>query len=151
MGYILVDNNLIQPGFNNELPLGISLNFQNPQLFLAILSQQEQALQNLKNLLLTKTGERVGLPTYGCDLLYILFQPNLNDIKDQIKQLITDPVSYWLPYIQIIDIVITTNEDNPNLQHEIEIKIVFSVDETADIQSLTINANDNGTITANGN
>jgi phage baseplate assembly protein W len=145
MPYTLVTD-IISSQF--EQPLGISLNFQNTQIFETIttINNSAQALNNLKNLLLTKIGERVGLPTYGCDLLYILFEPNLNDIKDDIKQLITDPVQYWLPYIDIIDIVITTNQDNPNLQHEIEIKIIFSVDDRL-TQSLNINVNSSGALT----
>lgn len=146
MAYTLVNNNTTSL-FN--FPLGISLNFQQNQVFQSIysVSTDQQALNNLKNLLLTKIGERVGQPTYGSNLLYILFEPNLNDVKDNIKELITTPVSYWLPYININDIIITTSEDNPDLQHEIEIKIDFNVDNFI-FNTLTINYDSDGTITA---
>lgn len=146
MAYTLVNNNSTSL-FN--FPLGISLNFQQNQVFQSIysVSTDQQALNNLKNLLLTKIGERVGQPTFGSNLLYILFEPNLNDVKDNIKELITTPVSYWLPYININDIIITTSEDNPDLQHEIEIKIDFNVDNFI-FNTLTINYDSDGTITA---
>jgi phage baseplate assembly protein W len=86
------------------------------------------------------------VPTYGSDLLYILFEPNLNDLKDNIKDLIRTPINRWLPGIEVIDIVITTAEDNPDLQHEIEIKIIFSIDD-AFVQELNINATATGTVT----
>lgn len=143
MAYTLVTDNV-----ETQLPqpLGVSLNFLTAGLFQPVSSISIQALNNLKNLLLTKIGERVGQPTFGCDLLYIIFEPNLNEIKTEIKDFITAPVAYWLPYINIIDIVITTAQDNPNLQHEVEIKIIFSVDET-NTQILNISADSNGTVT----
>lgn len=143
MAYTLVTDNSENA---TQQALGVSLNFQTNGLFQSVSSISIQALNNLKTLLLTKIGERVGLPTFGCDLLFILFEPNLNEIKSDIKDLITAPVAYWLPYIEIIDIVITTAQDNPNLQHEVEIKIVFSVDET-NTQILNISADSNGTVT----
>ncbi len=145
MPYTYVNNNST-PLVN--FPLGISLNFQQTQVFESISStnNNQQALNNLKNLLLTKIGERIGQPTYGSNLLYVLFEPNLKDLKDNIKDLITTPVSYWLPYININDIIITTNEDNPDLQHEIEIKIEFEVDNFI-FNTLTINFDSDGTIT----
>lgn len=146
MAYTIVTDAVVNQ--QTELPLGISLNFQVSELFETITSvnNSKQALNNLKNLLLTKIGERIGFPTYGCDLLYVIFEPNLNAIKNDVKQLITTPVSYWLPYIEIIDIVITTAQDNPNLQHEIEVKIIFSVD-GANIQVLNINVDSNNVVT----
>lgn len=143
MAYTLVTDNIQNV---TQQSLGVTLNFQTAGLFQSVTSISIQALNNLKTLLLTKIGERVGQPTFGCDLLYILFEPNLNQIKSEIKELITTPVTYWLPYIEIIDIVITTAQDNPNLQHEVEIKIIFSVDET-NIQSLNILTDSNGTVT----
>lgn len=148
MPYVLVDNNFTQTGVDNT-PLGVGVDFTQDQLFLSITTDREQALQNLKNLLLTRVGERFGLPTFGCDLLTILFQPNLNILKDQIRNLITAPIQYWLPYINILDIIITTNEDNPDLENEIEIEIVFSIDDvTGTTQTIGINVN-NGNITTN--
>lgn len=144
MGYTLVTNNIVSN--ITPLPLGIGLSFQTSQVFEQISNNPAQALNNLKNLLLTKIGERYGVPTYGSDLLYILFEPNLNDLKDDIRELIRKPVSKWLPQINIIDIVITTAEDNPNLQHEIEIKIIFSVNDTL-VQELNINTTSTGAVT----
>ena len=146
MAYTLVTDPIVINQI--ELPLGISLNFQSSGVFETITSVNNttQALNNLKNLLLTRIGERVSNPTYGSDLLYVIFEPNLNSIKDEIKQLITTPVSYWLPYIDIVDIVITTAQDDPNLQHEVEIKIVFTVDNFI-FNTLTINYESDGTIT----
>ena len=37
-----------------------------------------QTSSNIKNLLLTNKGERVGQPDFGCGLLQVLFQLNIN-------------------------------------------------------------------------
>ena len=145
MGYTVVTSNnaLIN---DIQLPIGIGLNFETSQLFDGIYQNTTQVLNNLKLLLLTKMGERYGIPTYGSDLLYVLFQPNLNNLKDAVKELIRTPINKWLPNVNVIDIVITTAEDDPNLQHEIEIKIIFSVDDTL-VQELNINTTEFGTVT----
>jgi phage baseplate assembly protein W len=147
MGYTLVTNDSNNSLFGPQLPIGIGLNFQNTALFQTLLSNPDQLVNNLKNLLLTKIGERYGVPTYGSDLLYILFEPNLNDLKDNIKDLIRTPINKWLPQINVIDIVITTAEDNPDLQHEIEIKIIFSTDDNF-LQSLDITGLSTGAVSA---
>jgi len=146
MGYTLVTNVSNNALFDNLQPLGIGLNFETSQLFDNVYQNATQAINNLKLLLLTKIGERFGVPTYGSDLLYILFEPNLNDLKDNIKDLIRTPINKWLPGINVIDIVITTAEDNPDLQHEIEIKIIFSIDDAV-VQELSINTTATGTVT----
>jgi phage baseplate assembly protein W len=146
MGYTLVTNVSNNALFEDLQPYGIGLNFETSQLFDNVYQNATQAINNLKLLLLTKIGERFGVPTYGSDLLYILFEPNLNDLKDNIKDLIRTPINKWLPGIEVIDIVITTAEDNPDLQHEIEIKIIFSIDD-AFVQELNINATATGTVT----
>jgi phage baseplate assembly protein W len=146
MGYTLVTNDSNNSLTNPQLPIGVGLNFQPSQLFQQMFNNPDQLVNNLKNLLLTKIGERYGVPTYGSDLLYILFEPNLIDLKDSIKELIRTPINYWLPLINVIDIVITTAEENPNLQHEIEIKIIFSIDDK-NVQELTINASSTGAVT----
>jgi phage baseplate assembly protein W len=70
-------------------------------------------------------------PSYGTNLLNIIFEPNLVDLKPEIQDLISVPISYWLPYINIISIDITTNEDDPNMNHDVKISITYSVDNFA--------------------
>jgi hypothetical protein len=57
--------------------LGITLPFNGPfGLFTSTYTTQQQALSNLKNLLLTAKGERVNQPKFGTDLIRLLFEPN---------------------------------------------------------------------------
>ena len=60
-----------------------------------------QAGSNLRNLLLTNKGERVGQPTFGADLLLILFEPMSENLLDRLEESINEAISVWLPYISI--------------------------------------------------
>jgi phage baseplate assembly protein W len=60
-----------------------------------------QAGSNLRNLLLTNKGERVGQPTFGADLLLVLFEPMSENLLDRLEESIKEAISEWLPYISI--------------------------------------------------
>ena len=48
--------------------------------------------------------------------------------EDNKIKLISTPISYWLPYINIVSIDITTNEDDPNMNHDVKISITYAID-----------------------
>ena len=102
MGYNIISPNEINKTRSNGL--GISYVSNAGQLFRPIYVDIDQALENLKNLLLTRFGERVLQPTFGCRLFEILFQPNIFELKDEIKDIIIQPVNFWLPYITIDEV-----------------------------------------------
>jgi|TARA_R110000744_G_scaffold65070_2_gene133704 phage baseplate assembly protein W len=142
MGYEIISPAEIN---TNESGLGISFNGGNNRVFKSIRLTNSQALENLKNLLLTRVGERYLEPTFGTQLLNILFEPTVTELKDEISDIIIEPVNFWLPYINIEDIDIVTHEDDPSLQHHIMITISFSID-GFERNSITITANENGTV-----
>ena len=131
---------VIEPLINpaDITPLGVAL-----QSFTPIYLTTDQAFENLKTLLLTKKGERYLQPTFGTRLLYVLFEPNTELIKEQIETIITQPVSFWLPYITIEDIDIVTAEENPDLYYNIQITISFSVAQYS-TQTITFGVTDTG-------
>lgn len=112
---------------SNERPLGVGFPFTGPAVFKSVYTTSEQALARMKTLLLTRKGERYQLPTYGTNLLDILFQPNLSELKEEIIDIITGPINFWLPDVNIESIDIVTAQDDPTLDYEIKISITFSV------------------------
>lgn len=141
MPYQIVNVNDISQT-NPNVSIGIKLPFNGTNgVISSTVTSIEQATSNLKNLLLTFKGERIYQPNFGTDLPRILFQPNLSNLKPLITETITDPVAYWLPYINITDIEIITAEDDPNMTYEIKITISFNVPSAsivADTPSVTI-------------
>lgn len=101
---------------------------------------KEQASSNLKNLLLTNKGERVGQPEFGADITSILFEQITEGIGDRIEASITEAVGRWLPYITLVNIFTATPEDNPNT---ILIQIEFSIalDDPNAINTITFTFN----------
>ena len=113
---------------SNETPLGVGFPFTGPAVFQSIYTTSEQALSRMKTLLLTRKGERYQLPT---------FEPNVSDLKDDITEIITGPVNFWLPDVDIESIDIVTPEDDPTLDYQIRISITFSV-YSIDPETITI-------------
>jgi uncharacterized protein len=138
MGYRLQNVNDVTQ--QNEVGLGVSFS-ANTSLFAPIYTTTTQTRENLKTLLLTRIGERIMQPTYGTDLITILFEPNLSSLKSEIQTLIQEPISYWLPYINIESIDVVTNEDDPTLIHNIKITINYSVD-NFELNTITIVSDD---------
>jgi phage baseplate assembly protein W len=140
MAYKVVSINEINNSISNNA-LGVSFPFRGSHgIFTSTYTTVDQATSNLKNLLLTAKGERLMHPSFGTDLLRILFQPIDDSIKQLIDDIITQSVNEWLPYIQINDIEITTAVDDPELQYNVKIVVLFSV-------RGILNEQDNNTIT----
>ena len=72
---------------NPDVAVGITLPFTqtNGRLFNLSYSTEEQALSNLKNLILTRQGERIMQPLFGTNLQDSLFEQNDDLLKSSIK------------------------------------------------------------------
>ena len=81
MGYRVqtINDNNIKP----DIGLGVDLSFNNAGIFKTLYVTGDQVKSNLKNLLLTRPGERYNQVTFGCNLLNILFEPNTDSIKEK--------------------------------------------------------------------
>tara|TARA_B100000674_G_C37897048_1_gene941851 strand:+ start:905 stop:1411 length:507 start_codon:yes stop_codon:yes gene_type:complete len=79
-----------------------------------------QISDNLKNLILTEKGERLGLPDYGCGIRNYLFDlASLPDYESVIISAINDQVEKYMPYLTIKNIKIldyAKSLDENNLQ-----------------------------------
>ena len=80
----------------------------------------EQSVHNLRNLLLTVVGERVGQPEFGSQLKSIVFEQGAN-IPDRIEEAVRSATDNFLSYINIIN-VFTIQEQN-----QVNVQIEFSV------------------------
>jgi len=138
MGFQVVRD--IETNSFEGIALGISYETLRP-IFVSI----DQTLENLKNLLLTRKGERFYQPLFGSDLLEILFEPNISELKEEIQQIITEPINFWLPYVNIESIDIVTAEDDPTLNHVIKISVNISINDF-ETETITFTVDDNGAL-----
>ena len=130
---------------SNSIGLGISFSETSP-IFRSIYITNDQAYENLKTLILTRTGERYMEPNFGTELLYIIFEPSVKNLKQEISDILLQPIAYWLPYINVENLDIITNEDDNTLEHNIQITLTFSVN-GYDTRSITISADTDGALT----
>lgn len=96
----------------------------------------EQAKSNLKNLLLTRKGERIMQPNFGTGLHSLLFEQIDDEFESKIQETIIKNVSYWLPYINIenIEVEITNELRDKNRAN---LYLQFTVGNQIDLQEIT--------------
>ena len=91
----------------------------------------EQIEDNLKNLVMTNQGERLGRFNFGCNLKSLLFErTSLDQEFDQIaSEKILDQVKQYIPLINIesIDFKVNTKKPSNNMLSEIKIFISYSI------------------------
>ena len=70
------------------------------------------AAANLKNLILTRKGERPFHPTLGTSIYDFLFDQNVEEMLGKIEEEINEAVAFWLPYVQITDLIVGVSDKN---------------------------------------
>jgi len=108
-------------------------------VFAQTYSTQEQAVSNLKNLLLTFKGERFMQPNFGTRIREILFDNNTTDMRDRLRQTLNEDIKFWLPYIEINAVDLESSED----MHSLFIKLHFVVTTIGSEMVINILANEN--------
>jgi len=98
----------------------------------------EQSRHNLRNLLLTYPGERVGNLEFGCRLREVCFEQQDENLPTKIQDVISEAVTKFLPYINILDIA-TQSDINQSEKVYVTIKFSTTLDPQIN-QSLTLNA-----------
>ncbi len=83
----------------------------------------EQAEHNLRNLLLTSLRERPLNPMFGSRLRELCFEPIDDELEGKIEGEVIKSVSLWLPYINIGNVQLFTNEADNN---KIIVRISYS-------------------------
>jgi phage baseplate assembly protein W len=124
------------------LGIGINKSSLSGGMFHVNYTTLSQAKDNLINLLTTKKGERIGQPEFGCDIWKILFEPIIDgEIDVQVENTIIDSVNKWLPYIQIDEIVVDSNDEYKD-SNKIGVELVFSLVSNPNLgESVKININ----------
>ena len=108
---------------------------------------QEQALTNLKNLLLTYPGERYMQPTFGVRIKDRVFEQNTPELVMSLNREIQDAIKTWLPYIKINAIKINNEDEYKNITSYLFIVINFKVTTQGAEQEITLVSNGEQTTT----
>jgi len=92
-------------------------------VFTQTYTTEEQALSNLKNLLMTYKGERYMQPNFGTAIREVLFDNNTEDLRTRLEDTIKEDIAFWLPYIRISTVEVANSAD----MHSISIRVHFQV------------------------
>ena len=123
----------------DQKAIGLSLPIRkgNDGYFESNYETRKQIQSNLRNLLLTQKGERIGNVDFGCNLKKVLFEPLIQeDLEAFIQQDVESAVATYLPYVTIESIDYSQIED----EHKIELNINYSLnfDTIKDIETINL-------------
>ena len=128
-------NNKVKPkkdDRDNNVFIGIDLPFRksdgNEGWFKSTKTTFEAVRNNVKSLLLTERGERMMQPSLGLNLKKYLFEPLNDDLKLTIENEIFETFNFWLPFVNIVDLVIDTSGDVSDIgRNKIDISLKFNI------------------------
>lgn len=125
---------------NDYKVLGVSINETSTSngAFAVNFTSINQAKSNLQNLILTRKGERLMQPEFGCDIWKIIFEPIIEgDIESKIEQSILDAVNTWLPYLNI-DTILFDYDENDIDSNRLQLEIQFSLKSNSNVGASVI-------------
>jgi phage baseplate assembly protein W len=113
---------------------------QGASVFALSYSTEEQAIANLKNLLLTRKGERFMQPDFGTRLFNSVFEPNTEELETIIEDGLNEDITEWLPYILLDNINVQRYID----EHSVDITISFRITEQGANQVIKLLVDNDG-------
>lgn len=127
-----------------DVAIGVMLPFGKPKgLFQLSYTTEQQAVSNLKSLLLTRKGERLFQPNFGSDVYSLMFEQIDTNLESTLDESLREDIEYWLPYIIIDDINIEVIED----RNYVRIELSFRVTEQGANQQIILFIDNAGTTT----
>jgi|TARA_B100002019_G_scaffold7497_1_gene5972 uncharacterized protein len=118
---------VLEKDLNPDVKIGVSLpmdHIDGSGFFPGTSTTLTQTSSNIRNLLLTRKGERVGQPDFGCGLLQVLFEPMSDDLLDSVRSEIEESISFWLPHVTINNIQVERDEVE---RHQLNIILEFAL------------------------
>jgi phage baseplate assembly protein W len=126
-----------------DVTIGLRLPMQHDDVrgfFPGTSTTLSQTGSNIRNLLLTNKGERVGQPTFGADVFLVLFEPMSDDLIVQVETKISEAMADWLPHVTINKLSVEPDEvevNRLNIELEFSLTINPEVHETVTMSFLT--------------
>ena len=129
---------VIENDLNEDTYIGLELPLTHTQegYFKRTKTALEQAKSNIRNLLLTNKGERLGNPTFGTNLLSLVFTQENTDLEARVEEEIRASMAEFLPFINIVSIETNFSEENMSTAI-VSLRFTLNVDTTSE-ENLTL-------------
>ena len=123
---------VISNDLNEDTYIGLELPLTHTRdgFFKRTKTALEQAKSNIKTLLLTNKGERLGNPTFGTNLLSLVFSQENTDLESRVEEEIRASMSEFLPFINIVSIETNFSDTNKNVSN-VTLEFTLNVDVTS--------------------
>ncbi len=123
----------LEKDLNPDVFIGISLplDYGSQGFFNKTKTTLQQTRSNIRNLLLTIKGERLGNPTFGSNLLSVIFGHENTDVESRIEEEIRAAMGEWLPFINIVSIESNFSNTNRNAVN-VSLRFTLNVDVTSE-------------------
>ena len=117
---------------DNSIFVGIAYPFSKSDKsegwFKSTETTMDSVKNNIKLLLSTEKGERLMQPNLGLELRKRLFEQITQETIADIKNDIQTAFSFWLPFVEIKQLEIVTQDDENNINsNSIIIKLLFNI------------------------
>lgn len=105
--------------------IGITLPITNGNtgMFAQSTTLIQQVKSNFKNLILTKKGERLMQPDFGCDLHALLFENITDTTLETARLALVSAVEKWMPFLEVV--TIDVSNDVKTSPHKIDITVLY--------------------------
>ena len=122
--------------------IGVTLPLGGTPLFKSSYTTEEQGISNLKNLILTRKGERPFQPLFGSDVFSLLFEQMTATLSSDLEDSLRADIEFWLPYIVVDSVVVNTEED----YNRVNINLVVRVTDNGANTNITVLVSEQGDI-----
>ena len=123
--------------------IGVMLPLGGVPIFKSSYTTEEQAISNLKNLILTRKGERPMQPLLGTEIYSLLFENMDSQLEIDLEKTLREDIEFWLPYIIIDKLDVNVNED----ENRVNISMNFKVTNSGANQNITMVVTPQGQVT----
>lgn len=131
----------------STVPIGLTLPIQdgNSGYFAQSFDTLTQVKTNITNLLNTRPGERRLQPTFGTRLWNLSFEQNIDTLKDQAVNIVSEDVASWISNVTVTDVtanLLTSNQITANTDmYMLEIAVDFMVNLTKQTDTVIVTIN----------
>ena len=111
--------------------IGISVQFQQPEVFMSTYTTTQQTKNQLINYILTNPGERFFNPNFGSGIRNLLFEQNVD--FDSLSQTLQDNIELYVQNIKVNSVIINEGKSN-----DVNILINYSIQNIQDTLTVSL-------------
>lgn len=132
VGTLKVAGQTYQERNTSSIPIGVKtpleLDYNSSSLFAMHFSLKNQLADNLRNLVQTNWGERLGLYMYGANLLPLVTEfSHREDFDNEAMIRINTAVQKWMPFVQLVDYESNPEYESGEFIGNVRLSITYSV------------------------